>query len=380
MIDIKSYKDCCGCTACVSICSHNVISLRETPEGFMYPNVDQGKCVHCGLCLTVCPLLHKTSKTDNTVKNAYALRHKNADILYNSSSGGAFFALVQYVISAGGMVFGAVYDESMHVVHTYSTTLEGCYKFQGSKYSQSNLAGIFEKVKYFLKEGKIVLFSGTPCQNHGLLLYLKKKYDNLITVDIICHSVPSPRIFTDYIGMIQRRYNDIIINVSMRDKTLGWGTTESYRYYFKSGKEILNPKGFVGWQHIFESGLITRESCFDCHYTNLNRVTDFTIGDFWDIGNLRPELRSKSGTSILLVNTEKAQTILNHLRDSLYLWPVTESEYLQPRLQEPSKRPNKYDDFWDLYHSKGFKASYNYFFPTPSILKRLINKIIKYLK
>ncbi len=377
MVIIERPQDCCGCTACASICPHGAIQLKANNKGFLYPQINGDVCVECGLCLKTCPILDRRDLQikESTVKESFALRYRDKDVLYHSSSGGAFYAIAEFVINNGGVVFGAAYDHNMRVSHSFATTLDGCRAFMGSKYSQSDMSGVMEKVKEFLVDGRMVLFTGTPCQNHGLLKYLKKTYNNLITTDIICHSVPSPTFFMSYLKMIEKRFKDKVINISMRDKTLGWGVTESYRYFFSSGKEVLNPRNIVGWQNIFESGFITRECCFDCQYTNLNRVTDFTIGDFWDSHHLRPDLMSKEGTSVVLVNTEKAVELLNKIYNTIDLWPVFENEFLQPRLQNCTKKPEKYDEFWRFYFRKGFRRTYLHFFHNINLVKRIILKI-----
>ena len=230
-----------------------------------------------------------------------------------------------------------------------------------------------------LGQGRKVLFSGTPCQCDGLLHYLGKPYDGLITVDIICNSVPSPRVFREYMDGIEARFRDRIDRVDMRDKTLGWGTMDSYRYHFRSGREVLNPKGIPGWQYVYESGLISRESCFGCRYTNLGRVTDFTIGDFWDIRNLRPELKSASGTSVLLVNSEKAEALTDRIAEFADLWEVAEDAYLQPRLEEPTPAPAAYDEFWSAYFAKGCRKTLDRYFPGKSLPRRIAGKLVKML-
>lgn len=382
MINIKDPKDCCGCTACSCICPHGAIHMQLDNKGFMYPHVDNSVCVQCGLCLRTCPVIDRKkiiSKTSN-VECSFALRHKNKEVLYQSSSGGAFWAIAEYVISNKGVVFGAVYSDNLVVKHTLATTLDDCKKFQGSKYSQSDLTGIYHRVKEYLLKGQLVLFTGTPCQNHGLLRFLRKQYENLITVDIICHSVPSPNVFRDYIRLIEKEYKDKVDKVSMRDKTLGWGGIDSYRYYFKSGKEVLNPQNIKCWQLVFESGLITRESCFDCQYTNLNRVTDFTIGDFWDAKGLRPDIKSKEGTSIVLVNSEKGKSILHDIEKHIQLWVVTEEEYMQPRLQNRTEKPSNYELFWTIYLNKGFNKAYKKFWGKKNIFVRIayrLNRLVK---
>lgn len=386
MINIENPADCCGCTACMSICGKHAITMKADEYGFLYPTVNIDKCTDCGLCDVTCPVKYRKVQNtyESTIKNAFAVRLKDVVDLNNSSSGGAFWGIVQYVIGKSGVVCGATYNEDMQVIHKIAYTLEESRQFQGSKYSQSNISGIYQKIKRLLNTGRLVLFSGTPCQNDGLLRYLRKQYSNLITVDIICHSIPSPRYFRDYLSRIEKNQKKVIVDIKMRDKSLGWGK-DSYVYKFSDGNSVHNPSDIKCWQLIFESGYITRDSCFECQYTNKRRVTDFTIGDFWDFGKLRTDIYSEKGTSVLFVNTSKANDLFKKIKDSFYCWSIKPEEYEQPRLTTHLNRPQQYFDFKSIYVKKGFKASYDkYFAIRPSLcfrckylFLRLLSKLSK---
>ena len=357
--------------------------MRPDHYGFLYPVINSERCVECGLCERVCPLIYRKEECDysNTIIESYALRLKDEEALLKSSSGGAFWAIVKYVIKNGGSVCGATYNENMEVVHKVASTLEEARSFQGSKYSQSNIVGIFPIIKDLLKTGRVVLFSGTPCQNDGLLRFLGKSFDNLITVDIICHSVPSPRYFKEYLLYLEGKYKKTIKDIKMRDKSLGWGK-DSYVYYFSEGGSVHNPGDLRCWQTIFESGYITRESCFECQYTNKRRVTDFTIGDFWDFDNLRGDIHSDKGTSVMLLNSEKSIRLFQQIKNDCMYWPVSAIEYEQPRLKYHSERPLVYYDFKETYIKRGFRKSYMvYFYPRQNFLlrvKQYLRRIIKH--
>lgn len=204
MIKLNDKSDCCGCSACYSICSHHAIEFTEDQEGFFYPVLNQNLCVDCGLCEKVCPVIHyKTEpKTENPV--IYSVINKNAKQYMQSSSGGIFILLCEYIISIGGIVCGALYDKNFVVKHSFARTLDECKAFQDSKYV-SDIRGIYPKIKSILKSNIPVLFSGTPCQVAGLKLYLRKDYNNLYTVDLVCHGVPSPLIFKDYLNFVKVR-------------------------------------------------------------------------------------------------------------------------------------------------------------------------------
>ena len=197
MIEIKDKKDCCGCSACVQRCPKQCITLKEDNEGFLYPIVDKKTCIDCGLCEKVCPILHQ-GEPQKPLK-VYAAKNLNEEIRRQSSSGGIFTLLAEQVIQEGGVVFGARFDENWEVKHDYTETIEGLAVFRGSKYVQSRIEDNYKKAEEFLKQGRKVLFSGTPCQIAGLKRFLRKEYEELLTVDFVCHGVPSPGVWRKYL-------------------------------------------------------------------------------------------------------------------------------------------------------------------------------------
>ena len=223
MINITDKRECCGCTACQSICKKGAIEMLPDEEGFLYPSVDMDKCIQCGLCEKVCPIVkRKNTIRENSYLDLFALRIRNHDVLMKSSSGGAFSAIAEYVISQGGIVVGATYNEKMQVIHSFADNFDEYEKMRGSKYSQSNIIGVFKRCKEILSSEKtknrLLLFSGTPCQIHGLKSFLIHDYKNLITVDIVCHSIPSPMVFEDYIKFVNNHFKDRLTNLQMRYK------------------------------------------------------------------------------------------------------------------------------------------------------------------
>ena len=208
MIEIKNKVLCCGCTACSSVCPKGCIQMVSDFEGFKYPSVNTDLCINCGLCEKVCPI--KKDKPTDEITKSYAVRIKDDDILEKSTSGGAFSALSKVVFDADGVVFGGAFDDEFNVIHTYAEKESDGIKFRGSKYVQSDMGECFSKVKKFLDSGRYVLFSGTPCQTAGLLSYLQKPYDNLITVDFVCHAVPSPKVWEKYRDFLRKKYNSKI--------------------------------------------------------------------------------------------------------------------------------------------------------------------------
>ena len=204
MISIEEKGQCSGCSACYSMCPKEAIAMQEDTEGFVYPFVDNSKCINCELCVKVCPIKKENKKVVSNI-HAIACKNKEEKIREESTSGGVFTALSELVINQGGVVFGAIYDENLNVKHSYVENIDECNKFRGSKYVQSSIGDAFKKVKEFLVQGRLVMFSGTPCQVAGLYSYLGKEYDNLILIDLVCHGAPSPKVFRKYIKSLENK-------------------------------------------------------------------------------------------------------------------------------------------------------------------------------
>jgi coenzyme F420-reducing hydrogenase beta subunit len=330
----------------------------------MYPRINEN-CVECKLCEKVCPIIRRDLAKESTIEPIiiYALHLKDEDILLRSSSGGAFTAFATTIINSGGLVYGAVYDDNMAVKHISADTIESIDKFRGSKYVQSDLSGIYPEIKKNLSAGRKVLFTGTPCQIHGLKSFLIKEYDNLFTVDIVCHAVPSPMIFKEYVKLIEKRAGKKLKHISMRDKTRhGWGHYFSFKFIFENGKELIDPAMIWGWNYIYFSQFINRPSCHSCRYTNFNRPSDLTIADYWDDENKRPELHNQKGKSLCLVNTEKGRELFELSKRLVEYAPITKDEALQPCLQHPTPMIPNRNEFWDYYKKHGFEKTYKHFF------------------
>ena len=352
MIKIDSKEKCCGCWACVQRCPKHCITMVEDDEGFLYPKVDSSLCIDCSLCEKVCPVINQGEPRIPDV--VYAAKNLNEEIRMASSSGGIFTLLAEEVIAKGGVVFGARFNpltmflrvltakggvvfgarfnEEWDVVHDYTETIEGLSAFRGSKYVQSRVGKCYSQVEEFLKKGRKVLFSGTPCQIAGLKRFLRKEYDNLLTVDFICHGVPSPGIWREYLKEETTRQcggkNTVlshpvlngrdarIESISFRNKRLGW-KKYSFALTFSVSdghgekntvllSEPLNKNIFLRG---FIADLYLRPSCHACPAKSLKSGSDITIGDFWGIQNVMPEIDDDKGVSVVMVSTEKGKEI-----------------------------------------------------------------------
>ena len=381
MINITDNGQCCGCTACANVCAHGAITMEPDALGFLYPKVDESKCVDCGLCDKVCAFNDNYDKSLNLpTPSVYGARHKDIDEVMKSRSGAAFVAISDYILERGGVVYGVGYKEHFHVAHKRATTKEERDEFRGSKYVQSDLTGIFKQVKEDLKNGLTVLFSGTGCQCAGLNAYIGKKLrENLILVDIVCHSVPGPHLWRDYLNWLEQKHCSSIVSFNFRNKTMyGW-KAQVETFSMNNGEEHSS-KLFT---KLFQSCLIMRPSCSKCHFCNTTRPSDITLADFWDRGNNFPDVnKDNKGESLLLINTEKGREIFDAVKDKLNFFPTTSDKVMQTHLREPSKIHPRSKQFVEYYEKYGFERTLKYFGFIGwrnkfNAIKNVIRKLIK---
>jgi coenzyme F420-reducing hydrogenase beta subunit len=340
MLQIKEKKDCTGCHACFNRCPQESISMETDAEGFWYPLVDQVRCSNCGLCEIVCPV--KNRIVINNQPKAYACMSKEDNIRLESSSGGIFTLIAENVLNDGGVVFGVKFDNDFTVVHDYIETMEGLEKFRGSKYVQSRIGGSYKMAKDFLNQGKKALFSGTPCQIAGLKSFLGKDFENLFTVDLICHGVPSPKVWEEY-----KKYRERIAcfktrEISFRRKYEGWKLF-SLLFIFENGKEYTQTFNKDLFMRAFLKDISLRPSCYNCRFKSINRESDITLGDFWGIQNILPEMDDDKGTSLIFINSDKGKEIFEKIKDKM--------EYKQVDIEQ-AIRYNSAAVKSDKYHPK----------------------------
>lgn len=328
MMQLCDRSLCTGCTACFSICPAGCISMVADDHGFLFPVIDTAGCTGCGLCERICPITTPLTLSTNCSK-AYAAYSTNETVRMQSSSGGIFTELAKVVLEEGGVVFGAAYNEQFDVTHIYVDAEEDLGKLRGAKYAQSDLRGIFPEVKTKLDRGQTVLFAGTPCQVAGLKAFLRADYKNLLTVDFVCHSVPSPMAWRKYVKYRAQADNNGIFpsQINLRSKATGWSRYHySNQFNYTNGNIHTERSGESLYMKLFVGGFISREACADCHFKGYHRVSNLTLGDFWGIWDIAPEMDDDKGTSVLLVHSNKGYAILERIKNNLRLQEVSLQE------------------------------------------------------
>lgn len=311
-IEVIGPENCTGCFACYNSCPYNAIEMVENEEGFYYPDINNN-CTRCGVCQKFCPVISPIRYGDEFSPKFYAGWSKNDETRINSSSGGMFPELARYILENGGVVFGVAWNENLLPVHIKITDVNEIPRLMGSKYIQSNVGTAYKEVLSELRKGKTVLFSGTPCQVAGLNTFLKysKNRDNILTIGVVCHGVPSTLIFERYLEWIEKKYNKKVVGIEFRNKQQGW---EKYRVVlrFNDGTKVqechlLNPfyRGYL-------QNLYLRHSCYHCQFSTLPRYEDITLGDFWGVPK---ELKDEKGVSVVIANTPKGLRLLNTLKE-----------------------------------------------------------------
>lgn len=317
----KSYitNNCTGCGACYNACPKGAIKMVENNEGFLYPQIDSKLCVNCGLCKKTCPTNSKIKITNTNNPQCYAVMANDTIRMSGVSSGGASVVLMEKVLTNGGFIAGAVYNDEWRIEHIITNDSSLKDKFKGSKYFQSNTKEVYGEIKTLLNKDELVLFTGTPCQVAGLKSFLKKDYPNLLTVDIVCHGVPPYKIFEMYTKNLLMSEDEKILGVNFRDKKYGWGprlhltttTTTTTTYEVKATKSAF--------MTAFLRNLAIRKSCFSCPFQKTPRQGDITIGDFWRVHKYKESLDDKKGTSLLLVNNEKGRDFFEKVKSDFTL-------------------------------------------------------------
>lgn len=354
MIRIESKDNCCGCTACEAVCPKDAITMVPDSLGFKYPKVDLGKCIDCDLCVKVCQFKIDYDRSDNLLNSlSYGVRHKKIEEVATSRSGAAFVALSDKILEKNGVVYGVILDSAFIVRHIRACNKLERDRMKGSKYVQSDLEGIFRQVKNDLMAGFNVLFSGTPCQIAGLKSYIGKKIEeNLYTVDIVCHGVPSPYVWKDYLLWLKEKWNCEISKVDFRDKSFGWFAHKE-SYLTNKGKKYCN-----SFTRAFNKHLIIRDSCEICPYTNTHHPADITLADFWGWQRNDAEWnKDDMGLSLVLVNSVKGKQLFEAASECIEKKQYPLENCMQNQMRQPIKLNIRCKEFQDDYKKHGFEYS-----------------------
>lgn len=371
-------EDCCGCTACMNICPVRAITMVSDEEGFLYPVIDEEKCIHCNMCRKTCDFVKKHDWQSMKQPEAYAAKMKSDKERAASQSGGMFAALSEAVLDMGGVVYGAGFDSNWDVVHKRAVTKEERDAMRGSKYVQSRMENNFEKVITDLRAGKYVLFSGTHCQCAGLKSLLEMKRVNiekLFLVDIICHGVPSPKVYQTFLKFMTEKHTGKLEGVNFRNKNkFGWHShTESLKI---NGKEYDS----ICFREMFYSHNILRPSCFQCPYKHTVHLTDITTGDCWGIENWAADFDDNKGVSLTLVNSYKGQKLFNLVKERFNYRNADIRNCLQLPLQKPFEKPSTRERFWYDFQQKPFDyilTHYTTDYGWKNEMKKGIKKVLK---
>lgn len=354
-MDICIKDECTGCTACYNTCPHSAISFKEDDRGFLYPCIDETRCVDCGLCRKVCPNNTPVSRSEE--QEAFVATAKSIEEQRTSTSGGLASVLSRYIIRQGGIVYGCTGEECTNIHHVRISSEDEISRIKGSKYVQSNLGLCFGAIKKDLQQGITVLFVGTPCQCAGLRSYLQKDYDNLYVVDFVCHGVPSQKILGDAIRYNVKSDNLNGIEVQFRYRK---GDNERSVYGLRLIKDdgVVYQKDWPENDYItgFLRGVFYRESCYSCKYATPKRISDITLGDFWDKKKERSISKEALGLSSVICNTEKGKIIIGDIDDMLNAESISIDSLIQcnRQMRAPFPQPTSYALFNSTYITRGY--------------------------
>lgn len=373
MQKIIDKDNCTGCYACFNICPTKAIDMIEDKKGFKTYVINKDKCINCGMCKKVCPVIN--NKEENKDIEAFACMNKNENIRKESSSGGIFYLLAQYILEKKGVVFGASFDNNWEVEHTYIEKIEDIKKFMGSKYVQSTIGDSYKKAKEFLENDRYVLFTGTPCQIEGLNKFLGKEYDKLYTQDIICHGVPSPKVWRKYLQFRKMKDKKIPININFRNKENGWQNYNiKFEYERNSYKMLANNDIYV---QSFLRNTILRDSCYNCHFKKLYRLSDITLADFWGVKQVLPEMNDNKGTSLIIVNSKKGQTLIKEINEKIEMKGVDIKEAIKynPSMIKSVDKDEKREDFFDNIDKIEFDELVKKHTTGPKMINKIKSKV-----
>ena len=373
----KSIEACYGCKACQQVCPKDAITMVDNEEGFWFPRIDTDKCIDCGLCQRACPTqdVNISALFHATPKQVYAAWNSNLAERLESTSGGMFFLLACQFIRDGGVVYGADYRENLTVFHRRFEDVETLKRARGSKYVQSDINDTFLQVKADLKAGRKVMFSGTPCQIAGLRLFLRKTYENLLTIDLVCHGVPSPLFFKENLAFLEQKYGDRIVDFKFRaKKESGWRSYVKYVFNRQKPKWAFWGKNY--YTHAFHLGYFNRLSCYSCNFSRSERVGDITLSDFWggEAHNRMLKKARKWGFNLVMCNTPQGQHLFDSVAGQIVSLkcPVEWAIRGDVRLRHTEPRPMMRDKAYKILKEKGYAYMSSAYGIKESMLQRMV--------
>ncbi len=383
MIEIKDKVQCCGCSACGDVCAHNAIRFVTDGEGFWYPVVDKDKCVDCGLCEKVCPMIRPAENVTRFKTPAvYAAYTLDERIRLDSTSGGIFSMLAQQAYENKAFVGGAVYNEDHSVSHIVSDDPSKLDEIRSSKYLQSSMAGQYREVRNLLRSGQSVLYCACPCQIHALYKFLGREYDNLVTCDFICRGVNSPKVFLKYMEMLEKQFGARATGIKFKAKKWGWHNF-SLRVNFANGKEYCKDRWhdlfFIGYLQV---GNFSRPSCYDCPFKGFPQKADITLADFWGIEKIDPSMDQDKGTSLVMVNSEKGMAFFNGIKDRISWREFTmdDARAGNPAMEKSlSSIPLNRDAFFRDLDKMPFDRVAKKYFPKRNIITKIGKKMSSFI-
>lgn len=379
MIKIEKKMDCSGCHACYNVCPKNAINMLEDEKEFKYPVINKEQCINCNLCEKVCPIINKKHIVNSP--KIYVCYNKDEKVREKSSSGGIFTLIAREILQRKGVVFGAAFNKDFSVSHMYIEDIEKLDMLRRSKYVQSSINDTYRQAKEFLEAGRFVLFTGTPCQIEGLLAYLGKQYDKLYTQDIVCHGVPSQKVWRKYLNYRAKIDNERPVGINFRDKKQeGWHRFSlSFKYknfeYAKNQTNDLFMKAFL-------RNICLRDSCYECSFRKEHRLSDITLADCWGINNINPSMDDNKGTSLILINSSKGEELYNNILEDIESYETTMEKAIESNpsiIQSPEINLNREKFFYDIDNME-FDKVVNKNIPQVSLLRKCIRKIKTLLK
>lgn len=358
MIDKLHYSKCTLCKACSNICQKDCIEFDNEQNSFLYPTINLEKCIECNNCERVCPVLVKLVES-NSLKITYAAKNIDDNIRMDSSSGGVFSVFSEKILNEDGIVVGASFNENWEVKHIIIDNEDQLKNLRGSKYVQSDISNIYSIIKKELQKGKKVLFSGCPCQVAGLKAYLNIGYINLLTIDFICHSIPSQEIFNSYIDLLELKFKSKIINFKFKEKTKGWHDS-SVRGQFENGKVYTKPITEDMYMRGFLNTIYTKPACLNCQFKNFKSGSDVTISDYWGSEIFEKEIDDNKGLSLIIINSRQGEDIFESIKNKV-VCKLTDFDkaiqYNQGILYSATKNKNS-EVFFIAAKKKGYEYAF----------------------